>query len=184
MGGWFLEMFLIPFPQGSGSFPYVFFIAIHFSTLVTLDDITFVVLGILILRSDQQLLDGGTSLEVYLYPMSPADLLEVSPSPWYIRVPLCGHTPGLSLLALASVHVELLGPCVESSSWLLLMWPFSSWLLLKYLFCILFMAHLGYLHFTRASLRCSNSSLKSSGVVYTVCCPPMGKGTNDTVLSS
>ena len=73
----------------------------------------------------------------------------------------------LSLL-LPSVHVELLAPCVESSSWLLLLLSFSSQLLFVYLFCILFMAHLGYLHFARASLRCSNSSLSSSGVIHTV----------------
>ena len=43
-----------------------------------------------------------------------------------------------------------------------------SWLLLVYLFCISLMTHLGYLHLTRASQRCSNSSLRSSGVVHTV----------------
>ena len=53
-GGWFLQVFFVPFPQGSGSFPYVFFITIHLFTLVTVDDITFVVLGVLILKSDQQ----------------------------------------------------------------------------------------------------------------------------------
>ena len=166
-GGWFLEMFFIPSPQGSGSFPYVFFIIIHPSTLVTVGDMVFVVLGVLILRSDQQLPDGDTSLEVCLYPISAADLLEVplSPCPWgTFRWPALG----LYLLVLASAHVELLGPCVEPSSWLLLLLQFSSQLLLVYLFCILFMAHLGYLHFTTASLRCSNSSLRSSGVVHTV----------------
>ena len=30
------------------------------------------------------------------------------------------------------------------------------------------MAHLGYLHLTKASLRCCNSSLRSSGAVHTV----------------
>ena len=34
--------------------------------------------------------------------------------------------PGLSLLVLTSVHVELLGPCVKCSCWLLLLLPFSS----------------------------------------------------------
>ena len=80
-GRWFLQMFFVPFAQGSGGFPYVFFIAIHLSTLVTVDNIAVAVLGVLILRSDQLLLDGGTSLEVCLYPISAADLLEVSPSP-------------------------------------------------------------------------------------------------------
>ena len=75
---------------------------------------------------------------------------------------------GLPLLVMTSVHVELLSPCVESSSWLFLLLPFSSQLLLMYLFCILFMAHLGYLHFARALLGCSNSSLRSSGEVHTL----------------
>ena len=52
------------------------------------------------------------------------------------------------------------------SSWLL----FFSWLLLMSLVVniLIYVSHLGYLHFARASLRCSNSSLRSSGVVHTV----------------
>ena len=46
--------------------------------------------------------------------------------------------------------------------------PLSSWLPFITLFCTLFMAHLGYLHLTRASLRCCNSLFKSPGVVQTV----------------
>ena len=71
-------------------FPYVFFIVVHLSTLVIVDDIAFVVLGVLILRSDQQLLDDGTSLEVCLYPISAADLLEVFPQSLYIGYLFCG----------------------------------------------------------------------------------------------
>ena len=72
------------FLQCSGRFPYVFFIAIHYFTLVTVDDIAFPVLGLLILTSDQQLHNGGTSLEVCLYPICAADLLEVIPQSLYI----------------------------------------------------------------------------------------------------
>ena len=50
------------------------------------------------------------------------------------------------------------------ASWVL---PLSSWLPFITLFCTLFMAHLGYLHLTSASLRCCNSSSKSPGVVQT-----------------
>ena len=78
---WFLKMFFVPFSQGSGSFLYVFFIVIHFSTLIAVDDIAFAVLGVLILRSDQKLLDGSTSLEACLYPISVAISLRFSPSP-------------------------------------------------------------------------------------------------------
>ena len=43
----------------------------------------------------------------------------------------------------------------------------SSQLLLITLFCTILMAQLGYLHLPRASLRCFNSSLRSSGVLQT-----------------
>ena len=46
--------------------------------------------------------------------------------------------------------------------------PFSSHLPFITLFCTLLMAHVGYLYLTKASLRCCNSSFKSSGVVQTV----------------
>ena len=42
------------------------------------------------------------------------------------------------------------------------------------------MAHLEYLHLTRASLRCCKSSLKSSRPVQTFC--PVGESTYDTIL--
>ena len=75
---------------------------------------------------------------------------------------------GLSLGGLTSVSfLVLLGPCGRSSSWLLLL-LIASQLLLIYLLCTLFMAHLGYFHLTKASLRCSNSSLRSSGVAHAV----------------
>ena len=163
---WLLQVFFVPFPQGSGIFPYVFLITIHLSTLVTVEDITFAVLGVLILMSDQQLLDGGTSLEVCLYPISAADLLEAFSQSLYIGY----HYVACIWFVLVGAYFcacRIVGSLFESS-WLLLLLPFSSQLLLVYLFCVLFMAHLGDLHFARASLRCYNSSLRSSGAVHTV----------------
>ena len=52
-------------------------------------------------------------------------------------------------------------------SWLLLIQS-SSWQLFIYLLWTFCMAHLGYLHLAKASLRCCNSSLKSSGPVQTI----------------
>ena len=50
-----------------------------------------------------------------------------------------------------------------------LLWLMSpSWLVLIYLFWMLLMAQLGYLHLTKASLRCYSSFWKSSGLVQTV----------------
>ena len=57
--------------------------------------------------------------------------------------------------------------CDVLPAWVSLL-PLSSWLPFITLFCTLFMAHLGYLHLTKASLRCCNSSLRSSSVVQTI----------------
>ena len=62
---------------------------------------------------------------------------------------------------------ELLFACVVLLPTLVLL-PSPSWLLFINSFCILLMAHLGYLHLTKASLRSCNSSLRSSGAVHTV----------------
>ena len=66
---------LCTFPQGSRGFPYVPLIVIHLFTLVAVDDIALVVLGVLVLWSDQHLFYGSTSLEVCLYPISATGLL-------------------------------------------------------------------------------------------------------------
>ena len=60
----------------------------------------------------------------------------------------------------------VLVPCVVVATWLLLSVLLSQ-LPFIILFCILLMAHLGYLHLPRASLRCPNSSFRSSGEVHT-----------------
>ena len=87
------------------------------------------------------------------------------------------HRVVLSLL----LSPELLFACVVLlPTWVLLL-PSPSQLLFVNLFCILLMAHLGYLHLTKASLRCCNSSLRGSGVVHAVLVPT-GKCTYDTVL--
>ena len=65
------------------------------------------------------------------------------------------------------VWLLLLDPLVSCDvlpTWLL---PLSPQLPFTTLFCISFMATLGYLHLTSASLRCCNSSFKSPGVVQT-----------------
>ena len=67
-------MFSVPFPQGSGGFPYAFLIAIHLFILVDLDDIVLGVLGVLVLWSNEHLFYGSTSLEVCLCTISAADL--------------------------------------------------------------------------------------------------------------
>ena len=48
-GKGFLQVLLVPFPQGPGCFPYIFFIAHDFPTLVHEDSSTFLVYWILVL---------------------------------------------------------------------------------------------------------------------------------------
>ena len=73
-------------------------------------------------------------------------------------------------LPLEVVDVLLLPLDVLVSWEVLPIWlvPLSSWLPFITLYCTLFMAHLGYLHLIRASLRSCNPSSKSPGVVQTV----------------
>ena len=62
--------------------------------------------------------------------------------------------------------LEILVSCDLLPTWLV---PLSSQLPFITLFCTLFMANLGYLHLTRASLRwCTTPHLKSPSVVHTV----------------
>ena len=92
------------------------------------------------------------------------------PRPWTYGITMC---PILGL-PLEGVDVwllmlEVLVSCDVLPAWVLLL-PLSSQLPFIALLCTLFMVHLGYLHLTKtkASLRCVNSSLRSSGVVQTV----------------
>ena len=73
-------------------------------------------------------------------------------------------------LPLEVVDVWLLPLEVLVLEYVLATWfvPLSSQLPFITLFCTLFMAHLGYLYLTRASLRCCNYSSKSLSVVQKV----------------
>ena len=91
--------------------------------------------------------------------------LMLSPRPWTYGMTMC---PILGLpLGVVVVWLLPLVPLVSCNvlpTWLL---PFYTWLPFTTLFWTLFMAHLGYLHLTSASLRCCNSSFKRPGVVQT-----------------
>ena len=104
-------------------------------------------------------------------------LLMLSPRPRMYGMTMC-PTLGLPLGGLSSLLLpELLFACVVLlPTWELLL-PSTSQLLFVNLLCILVMAHLGYMHLTKASLRCSNSSLKSPCVGHAILalwvCVPM-----------
>ena len=61
-----LQVLPASFPQGPGCLPYVSFIACYVVALVTVDDSTFLVFGVLVLGPREYLLNGCVSLEVYL----------------------------------------------------------------------------------------------------------------------
>ena len=84
---------------------------------------------------------------------------------WDYYVSHTGFSPGGVDVWL--LPLEVLVSCDVLPAWVLLL-PLSSQLSFISLYCALFMAHLGYLHLTKASLRCCNSLLRSSGVVQTV----------------
>ena len=84
---------------------------------------------------------------------------------WDDNVPYIRSSPG-GWGSFFIFPLELLLPWVVST-WVILL-PSPNLLLFVALFCILLMACLGYLHLTKASLRCCNSSFRSSGVVQTV----------------
>ena len=78
--------------------------------------------------------------------------------------PALGLAPGVlpAWLLLLSLGPEL--SCFVLLTWVL---PSSCQLPFNTLFCTLFMAHLGYLHLTSASLGCCDSSSKRPGVMLT-----------------
>ena len=105
-GGCFLQVFFVPFPQGPGSFPYVLLITIQFLALITVYHIVLAVLGVLVLGSDYPLLNGGTALEVCVYPIPAEDLLKAFPQSLHI---------GYHYLACAGFVVVSFCACVTVS---------------------------------------------------------------------
>ena len=74
--GWFLEVLLESFSKGTGGLSYVFLITHKFSTLELVDGLTFVLHWILIHRENQDVLDAFIAIEVGLYAILTADLLD------------------------------------------------------------------------------------------------------------
>ena len=167
-GGWFPQMFLVVFPQGPRGLINIFLCTDNGSTLVTAYYPILHFLGVLVLGPNQHFLEGTLSLEVSLYSILGTYGFDAFPEAlniWdyymsYTVFPLAGFVTWPLLL-------EVLVPCVVVLTWVLLL-PFPSQLPLITLFCILWIAHLGYVHLTKASLRSCNSSLRRSGVVQTV----------------
>ena len=80
-----LEMFLEPLSKCSWGFTNVFVITLHPVTFISLNDLTSLLHGILILGSHQEVFDGGTSFEIHMHPMITAHLFEAFTEPSVIR---------------------------------------------------------------------------------------------------
>ena len=57
-------MLLVSFIKGPGGFPYVFIITCEVPTLIPVDGITLGDHGVFVLRGDQEVFDGASTLEV------------------------------------------------------------------------------------------------------------------------
>ena len=170
-------------PMGPWCFFNIFTPTVNRWALVMVNYSTFLFLWILVLGLNQKLFGSPISFEVGLYTILAAYVFDTSPRHWTYGMTIC-PTLGLPLggsgcwLLLLLVLVT----CVVVPTWLLLLLAPPSQLPFIILFCTLLMAHLEYLHLPRASLRCCNSSVRSSGrSAYHL--GPMGKCTYDTVLS-
>ena len=78
-------MFFEPLTKGSRVLSYVFFIALHPTTFVTVDDPTFLHHRIYVLWGHQEVFNGGTSSKVDLYPIVTASLLHTLTQPLIVR---------------------------------------------------------------------------------------------------
>ena len=166
---------------------YVFLTTGNVPTLVTVYYSTLLVLGVLVLWLHEELFDCSIALDVCWYTIVTTNLLKTFCYTLCVRddhksyagfLPCQGTSSVLALGLLVSFSVlvlsllelawSMLALGLELLSCRLLMLMLSFWLLLMYLLCTLFMAQCGYLHLTRASLRCYNSFWKSPGLVQTV----------------
>ena len=142
-GGGCLEMFFEPLTKGSRGFTNVLLITLHPVTLISVDDPTFFLNGILIFRGHEEVFYCIASLEVHLHPIFTAGLLHALTYPLIV-----GDHYVRSLSVIVGVVVVSIIVSVGSS--------------FVFIFA-LFSAHVGYLHlFSASSMWCTsdfNSSL-------------------------
>ena len=149
-------MLLVSFPKGPEGFPYVFIITGEVPTLIPVDGITLGGHGVFVLGGDQEVFDGAATFEVSLDTIPTTDLFDT-----FTKTLLLGMTMWpLLLTSLVAAGVPLvpwlLTPSMASLEDLLSLFPTLS------------KAHLGYLHWVRAFLRCSFSCVSNSGLLHTV----------------
>ena len=146
----------VSFTKGPRSFPYVFIITGKVPTLIPIDGITLGDHGVFVLGGDQEVFDGAATFEESLDAIPTTDLFDT------FTKTLCVGNDYVSLTLNFLMAAELL-----LVPWLLTP-PMASLEDLLSLFSTFLKAHLGYLHWLRAFLRCSFSCLSNSGLLHTV----------------
>ena len=153
--GGLLKVLLESFSKGTRGLPYIFIIACKVPTLEPVDGPTFVSHEVLVLGGDQWVFDGAVTFEVGQYTISTADLFDIlveTLAVGYDYMTLCFY-----------FLVVGWAPVVP--------WPPASSLTSPSgldVFSTLSKAHLGYLQWIRAFLRCSISFWSSSAWLHTV----------------
>ena len=84
-----LQVFLLPFPQGPGCLSCVLFITCYVVALVTIDDPTLLVLGVLVFGLLEFLFDGCISLEMYLDAILTTNVLKLLAVPLVYGMTTC-----------------------------------------------------------------------------------------------
>ena len=149
-------MFFVSFTKGHGGFPYVFIITCHAPTLIPVDGITLGDHGVFVLGGDQEVFDGVATFEVHLDTIPTTDLFDT-----FTKTLCVGYNYMTLTLNFFSGSRGTIGTLVVNPS-------MASLEDLLSLFSTLSKAHLGYLHWVRAFLRCSFSCLSNTGLLHTV----------------
>ena len=127
--GWGLLMVFEPFSKSSGGLSYILLITLHSITFISIDDPTLFRHWILVLGGHQEVFDGDTSSEVYLYPMFVASSFHTFTKSFvvgYNHIGTFGNLLGCCCCQCFSSFGQ-----VSSSSFLLywlLMWGTCTWL--------------------------------------------------------
>ena len=79
------QVFLEPFPKCSLGFSNIFLITVHPVTMISVDDPTLFLDGILVLRSHWEVLDGSASFTMYLHLKFFANVFDTLAEPSIVR---------------------------------------------------------------------------------------------------
>ena len=85
-------MFLVPLPQGPRCFSDILLPTVQSCTLVTINDTTFLLLGVLVFGLDQYLFEGPITLEMCLNSIFAAGVLDAFPQALNIWDDYVSHT--------------------------------------------------------------------------------------------